>query len=311
VPAGVDLREVVQQVGEGVQGGPVGGLRGGGHDVVGVRRRRFGQPAVAVVLAVDAQGAEVGRQALDLAQEVGRREAALAQLAGQRVGGGGERDARLDQLAEQGGHEHRVARVVEFELVDAQQAVPGGGADPLREARGAAQVGQLREGAERLEGGLGGRGVPERGQQVGLAHAVAAVEVDAARAGRGLAGRLAEAEQPAPAGTAGGRRAEPGGEPLQDAHRLGLAGLVRVRYVGAEADRVEAGRRHHLGDQPVRGDVRLAGAQGQRGQAGRGTGRGGGGGGRGGGRHAYPCYGAWNTAPHATPVPCDLRNSSS
>ncbi len=125
-------------------------------------------------------------------------EPALAELARQGVGGGGERHARVDQLAEQGGDEDGVARVVELELVDAQQAVAGQGLDRLLEAEGADQVRQLHEGAERLERGLGRGGVPEGGEQVGLADAVAAVEVDAAGARRGLRGLgLPEAEEAA------------------------------------------------------------------------------------------------------------------
>ena len=178
---------MVQQVREVVEGRALGGVRRLGDLLVGVRRRGLGQTAVAVVLAVDAQRAEVRGQALDLAQEVGGGEPALAELAGQGVGGGGERDARVDQLAEQGGDQDGVARVVQLELVDAQQPVPGEGLHGLLEAERADQVRQLDEGAEGLERGLGRGGVPEGGEQVGLADAVAAVEVDAAGAGRRLA----------------------------------------------------------------------------------------------------------------------------
>ena len=191
VAAGVHPGEVVEQGGKSSSEAP-GGARtprvvtcssayGGG---------RLGQTAVAVVLAVDAQRAEVRGQALDLAQEVGGGEAALAELAGQRVGGGGERHARVDQLAEQGGDEDGVARVVQLELVDAQQPVAAEGLHGLLEAERADEVGQLDEGAERLELGRGRGGVPQGGEQVGLADAVAAVEVDAARARRGPAGFL-------------------------------------------------------------------------------------------------------------------------
>lgn len=252
--------------------------------------RRLGQPAVAVVLAVDAQRVEAGGEALYLAQEVGGREPALAELARQGVGGGGERHARVDQLAEQGGDQDRVARVVQLELVDAQEAVAGERLDRLLEAEGADQVGQLDEGAEGLEGGFGGGGVPERGQQVGLADAVAAVEVDAARACRGLGllalpERLSETEEAALAAADRVRAGEARREAREDPDGLGLAGLVRVRDVRVETHRVEPRRRHHLGDQPVRGDVRLAVAQGERGGVGHGAepGRGGG------SRHGSPC----------------------
>lgn len=218
---------------------------------------------MAVVLAVDAQRAEVGGQALDLAQEVDRRETALAELAREGVGGGGQGHTGVDELAEQGRHENGVAGVVELELVDAQQPVAGEGLDGLLEAQGADEVRQLDEGAERLERGLRRGGVPQGGEQVGLADAVAAVEVDTAGARRGLRRPgLPEPEEPALPAADGVRPAEPSREAVQHLDGLGLAGLVRVRNVRAEADRVEARRRHHLGDQPVRGDVRRTGAQG-------------------------------------------------
>lgn len=111
---------------------------------------------MAVVLPVDPQWPEVGGEALDLAEEVDGGEAALAELAGQGVGGGGERHARFDQLAEQAGDEDGVARVVELELVDAEEPVLAEGLHRLLEAERADQIGQLDEGAEGLQGGLGG-----------------------------------------------------------------------------------------------------------------------------------------------------------
>jgi hypothetical protein len=165
------------------------------------------------------------------------------------------------------------------------KAVPGERLHGLLEAERADQVRQLHEGAEGLERGLGGGGVPQGGEQVGLADAVAAVQVDTAGAGRGLRCLgLAEAEEAPLAAAEGVCPAETGREAGEDPYGLGLARLVRVRNVRFEAHRVEARGRHHLGDQPVRGDVRLAGAQGRGGCFGYRFDPGSGGG----GRHGYP-----------------------
>lgn len=188
VAAGVHLGQMLQQGGEVVERGAGRAVRRAGDGLVVVRGGRVGQTAVAVVLTVDPQWTELGAQALDLAQEVGGGEAALAELAGQRVGGGGQRHTGIHQLAEQGGDQDGVAGVVQFELVDAQQLVLAEGAYGLLEAERAHEVRQLDEGAEGLLLCRGGGGVPQGGEQMGLADAVAAVQIDTARALRG--GRL-------------------------------------------------------------------------------------------------------------------------
>ena len=274
-------------------------------------RRGLGQTAVAVVLAVDAQRAEGCGQALDLAQEVGCGEPALAELARECVGGGGQRDPGVHQFAEQGGDEYGVARVVQFELVDAQQPVAAQGLHGLLEAERADQVRQLDEGAEGLE--LRARpGWRARGRRAG-----GSCRRRNRRPGRPRGARPDAAGFPSAEPALAARRRSacappsPAAKALEHPHRLGLAGLVRVRNVRIEADRVEARRRHHLGDQPVGGDMRLAGAQGL-------------------GDHSRlwtttqflsldrphvshglkgtraPCHTAW----HATPVPCDRPDSA-
>lgn len=64
---------------------------------------------------------EVRRHRVDLAEEVLCREAPLAERIRRGVGRRGQLRARGDELAQQAGHHHRVTRVVELELVDAQQ----------------------------------------------------------------------------------------------------------------------------------------------------------------------------------------------
>jgi hypothetical protein len=150
----------------------------------------------------------------------------------------------VDQLRQQAGHQHRVAGVVQLELVDGEQPVPRQRLDGLREAERADQVGQLDEGAVALR--LGGL-VPQRGEQVRLADAEAAVEVDAGPSLR----RPRPPEQPLRHGL------QPGRELLQRLHGSGLRRLVRIGPVGGEADGVEARRRHHRGHQRLGGHDRL------------------------------------------------------
>ena len=223
VAAGVDRGEFVGQPVEGVQGGAGELVHAAGHGVLGDRGGRRGQVAVAVVGPVHAQHLEARRQRLDLAQEVGGGEAALAELVRQRVGGRGQLHAAVGQPGEQRGDQDGVAGVVELELVDADQREVG---QPLHrggEAEGADQAGVLDERAVGLllarRRGL----VPERGQQVGLADAEAAVEVDADRAGD----RSLPLEQPAALLRSGG--ADGRGEGLEPVARSGLAGLCGVR----------------------------------------------------------------------------------
>ena len=144
---------------------------------LGVERGRVPlDVAAAVVEAVDAQGLEVRRQRVDLAEEVGGGEAALAERVRRRVRR--RRDARAagHELAEQPRHQHGVARVVEFELVDADEARALEQLHRLGVAERADERRVLDEGAEVLRPV---RDMPERGEQVGLADAESAVEVDA------------------------------------------------------------------------------------------------------------------------------------
>ena len=94
---------------------------------------------------------------------------------------------------------------------------------------------------------------------MGLAHAEAAVEVDAGRLGHGPpAAAAAEEAAEEPAAGAGGGAAEGGGEPAQPLHGLGLRGVGGVRDVGVEGDLPEpVGRLEGL-EQLVRGDLRGA-----------------------------------------------------
>ena len=211
--------------------------------------RRLGQAAVPVVLAVDAHRLEVRRQPLDLAQEVVGGEPALARacpaacsrsppartpasrsrvssVETSTVSPGSSSSNSSTQTS--GVRRQRLDRVVEAERPD--------------------QVGQLDEGGEQLGAG---RGVPQRGQQVRLADAVAAVEVDPAGARPpGLARPSSRLRGRSPTR----RRRTPGAR--STASRLGR--LPRVGTVGVEADVGEPRRRHQLGDQPVRGHPGVA-----------------------------------------------------
>ena len=204
---------------------------------------------MAVVLAVHADDLELVGQDLDLALEVLRREAPLAERARQGVGGRHQAHAGVGQLAHEPGHQHGVPRVVELELVDAHERVLLQGVHRAPERERAHQVGVLHERAERL--GPGGR-VPRRGQQVGLADAEAAVEVDAGRPRRPLLPAEQAAEEPA----ARAAPAEVCREPAQPLHGLCLRGVRGVRDVGVEGHRPEAVRRVEAGQKLVRGDLR-------------------------------------------------------
>ena len=105
------------------------------HRVEVRRGRRVGQPAVPVVLAVDAHRVEVRREPLDLAQEVVGGEPALAEPAGQRVRRRRQPDAGLAQPGQQRRHQHRVTGVVELELVDAHQLCTTTARRPRRGSR--------------------------------------------------------------------------------------------------------------------------------------------------------------------------------
>ena len=182
-------------------------------------------------------------QPLDLAQEVGGGEPALAELAGQRVGGGGERDAGLAQPAEQGGHQHGVAGVVQLELVDAQQGVRDSVCDRLRGSRARRRGWSARRRC-RTASGPGRRATARR--------AGGSCRRRSRRRGR---------PRPAPAGRPAdgtGPCASAAGTPLRRTPRSRstaccLGRLRRVGPVGVEADVGEPRRRHELGDQPVLG----------------------------------------------------------
>jgi hypothetical protein len=147
-------------------------------------------------------------------------------------------------LAEQPGHQHGVAGIVQLELVDGQQPVAGQPAHRLGETERADQVGVLDEGPVRLRAG---HGMPERCQQVGLADAETAVQVVPARCRRCLP------EESLP------RR---GGDPRrkrgQRVDGCPLAGFIRRRAVGVEPHRIEAWRRYQGADQLVRADDGIA-----------------------------------------------------
>ncbi len=150
-----------------------------------------------VVEAVDAHDVEPGSEGVDLAQKVAARRSGPRRA---RSGGVLEvaamRVPLSAKLAEHPGHHHRVARVVELELVDRDEGRAGEQLHGLLVAEGADEGGVLDERSVVLAP----RGeLPERGEQVGLADAEAAVEVEA----RFEVGSLL-AEQ-APAALPGGR----------------------------------------------------------------------------------------------------------
>src|SRR5699024_7564535 len=128
------------------------------------------------------------------------------------------------------------AGIVEFELIDAdefhlRQIVSGPGE--------AERPDEIRVFDERAESGGFVIGMPGRREQVGLAHAVAAVEVDAL--GTGLALREQTSEE------TGRRRAL--GELAQLRTSLLLGRLVRIGAVAVEGDLGELRRRNEPGDE--------------------------------------------------------------
>ena len=175
VAAGVHGREVREQVAEVVEGRVRSPTRRG-PDLVVVEPVGVGDDRpVPVVVAVDAQDLEPGGERLDLTQEVLGGEPALSQRSGQGVRRGGERDPAVGELAQQAGHQDGVARVVQLELVDADEAPGGEGLDGGQEAEGADEVGVLHERA--VGGVLHADRVGQRREQVGLADAEPAVQV--------------------------------------------------------------------------------------------------------------------------------------
>jgi hypothetical protein len=162
----VQRRQVREQRLEVVAVAPSTRCRPRADGVVVDGRRRRGQPAVAVVLAVDPHGVKWPASVW-----ISRRKSCAAKRPspsepGQRVGGRRDPHARLDQPLQQGRDEDGVTRVVELELVDREQPVPRQRLDRLREAERAHQVGQLDEGAVRARLGAV---VPERASRWVLA----------------------------------------------------------------------------------------------------------------------------------------------
>ena len=203
---------------------------------------------MAVVGSVDADRLEARGHRVDLAQEVLRGEAPLAQGVRRRVRCRREAGARRHQLAEQACHHHRVARIVEFELVDAEQIRPAEQVDGVLVAEGAHERGVLDERAEVLPAHR--HRVIDRRQQVGLADAEAAVEVDARL-------ELGPLLRPAEESAAGLRCGQPG-ERHEGGLGLLLRGERRVRTVGLERRVLELRRRDEGGDHLGTGDLRGA-----------------------------------------------------
>ena len=237
------LEPVVRRTGRGL---------GAGEHLVGRGRRRGDRQApMPVVLTVDPDRLEVRRQALDLAQEVDCVEPPLPQCLWQGVAGGGDAHTGLDEPRQQARDEDRVAGVIQLELVDGQQPVPGQRLDGPGEAERPDKVGELDERA--IRPGLG-CGMPQRSQQMGLADPEAPIEVDAGPASR----------DPGPAETPLSRRREPLGEVAEPLGRGLLRRLPWVGQVGLEAHPVEPGWGHHRCHQRLGGHHRPAVDQTQR-----------------------------------------------
>ncbi len=92
---------------------------------------------------------KIAAKSVDLPQKVLRGEAALSELLGQRVRRRRDRHPPLDQVGQQPRHQRRVARVVEFELVDADDDVVGEQVDAFDEAENPCELGEFAECCER------------------------------------------------------------------------------------------------------------------------------------------------------------------
>ena len=172
---------MAQQRIEVVEGSTLGRLSQRAHLLIGQRLGRLGQAAVPIVRPIDPDRAEPRGKSLDLAKEVVSGEPVLAEPVRQRVGRGREPHATLVESREQGGHEHRVAGVIEFELVDAEQPHTAERLDGGTESQRTDEVGQFDKGRV----GLGtGHGVPQRCEQVSLADTEPTIEVDTAGSAR-------------------------------------------------------------------------------------------------------------------------------
>ncbi len=195
---------------------------------------------MAVVRAFDADGVENRCERVDFAQKILSGEPALAQLLGQRVGRRRDRDPAFDQLREQPRDQRGVAGIVQFELVDAHHHVVGQQVDALDEAENAGQLRQLAErGERRRRRGRRGDRVVARRQQVGLADAEPAVEVEPdARQHLALAEQLLLACSP---------RHRLVAEPQAGLHRRGLRRLGRIGLIAVEAHVGEGRRRDAVG----------------------------------------------------------------
>ena len=204
--------------------------------------------AVTVVGAVDANRLEDRAELLDLAQEVLGGEATFPELARKRVRRRDDGHAARGKLREEAGYEHGVARIVELELVDAENAVVGERFDRLVEAESADDVCQLDEGSESLRRR---NAVEDRRQQVSLTDTEPAVEV---QAGAGRLGLLAEQSAASTTTDLGYAL----GEFLGLGDSSCLARFLRIRNVGRKTHLVEHCGRHHLSYQLIGGYHRAA-----------------------------------------------------
>src|SRR5690625_4794216 len=145
------------------------------------------------VRPVQPDGVEAVSYALDLTAEIRRVETAFALRARRRVRGGYDRRSLREQGLEHLLYDEGVARVIQFELVEAEQAkaseVGSGLADPAHPDL----MDELLERQVRLRFHFSS--VERRGQQVGLADPEATVEVQSPTFVRPA---LKEAEQPPP-----------------------------------------------------------------------------------------------------------------
>ena len=236
----VDPPEVGQEVVEAVDGHAALGRLGQRGQPVVVQGGGLDAAALAVVRAVDAHGLEVDGDGGDLPGEVVGVEPALAEAVGQGVRGGRHPHPVGDDPPQEADRQQRVGHVVELELVDAEQA-------GRRERRhGRLHAEEAHGGGQLLEAQVLGRHlgrVPERGQQVGLAHPVAPVQVATGAVGLG---RDPAPAAPAPARLHGDHRRREG---LHGLLGRSLARVVGIGPVGREAHAREAPGRHEAGQQ--------------------------------------------------------------
>ena len=207
------------------------GARGGGS-----LRRRFGRHRS----GQKATGSPVGNPAQRTVPHRACRAACCSWL---------RTEPRVGEPAQHRGDQNRVTRIVELELVDADQPRSGEPFDGLREPERAGQVGQFDERAEDALRTRHRRHVPQRRQQMRLADAEAAVEVEA----RPVLGRGGTSAQPPTSPIRAVTRSAGKGPDRSD--RRGLCRFCRVRPVRLEADGREARRGHHLFDQRLGGQL--------------------------------------------------------